>query len=173
MMLFTGAVLAAQDLPRGSIVDRVACSGKAGQSYALYLPSTYASERAWPILYCLDPGARGRIPVERFSGAAERLGFIVVGSNNSRNGPIEPVRDAIQAMVEDTQARFKIDPARVYAAGFSGGARVALSWARNGYFAGVVICGAAFGPDGPPAKVPFSIYAAIGVDDFNYHELHS
>ena len=161
-----------QELPRGVVLDHVPTVANSTQSYALYLPAAYSRDHSWPVLYCLDPGARGRIPVDRFAAAAERLGFIVIGSNNSRNGPIEPVREAIQAMVLDTRSRLAIDPSRVYVAGFSGGSRLALRWAEGGAIRGVVACGAAFGPDGLPDKVGFLIYAAAGVDDFNYHELH-
>ena len=64
--------LAAQELPRGQVIERVAVGGDERQSYALFVPSNYSAERAWPILYCLDPGARGRVPVERFAEAAEK-----------------------------------------------------------------------------------------------------
>ena len=55
--------LLAQEVPAGKVVERVACRADDRQSYALYLPSTYTPERSWPILYCLDPGARGRFGV--------------------------------------------------------------------------------------------------------------
>ncbi|MDP8979769.1 MAG: tetratricopeptide repeat protein [Acidobacteriota bacterium] len=165
--------LAAQELPAGRVIDRVAAQRDGQQSYALYLPSTYTSARSWPILYCLDPGARGRVPVERFAEAAEKFGFIVAGSNNSRNGPLAPVQEAIQALVEDTTARFSIDPKRVFAAGLSGGARVALAWAENGKIAGVVACSAGFGKPELPRNIPFTVFAAAGFDDFNYHEVYA
>lgn len=162
--------LAGTDFPRGRVVDRVVAGGNPAQSYALYLPSSYTPGHAWPILYCLDPGARGRVPVERFAQAAEKAGFIVAGSNNCRNGPADPQREAILWLLADTQARLAIDKARLYVAGMSGGARVALAWAQNGSIAGVVACAAGFW-DGPPEQVPFRLYAAAGVDDFNYDEL--
>ena len=165
--------LAAQNLPPGQIVDRVPCQKNDHQTYALYLPSTYSSTRSWPILYCLDPGARGRVPVERFAEAAEKFGFIAAGSNNSRNGPLGPVQEAIQSLVEDTTARFSIDPKRVFAAGLSGGARVALKWAENGQIAGVVACSAGFGKPELPKRIPFTVFATAGVDDFNYHEVYA
>ena len=83
----------------------------------------------------------------------------MVGSNNSRNGPIEPVREAITATIDDTNSRFKIDDRRVYAAGFSGGSRVALAWALNGSIAGVVACGAGF-TGGTPKNAKFPVYAS-------------
>jgi len=162
----------AQDLPRGQILDRVVVRGEDAQSYSLYIPSTYSPERSWPILYCLDPGARGRIPVEVFSQAAEKAGFLVAGSNNSQNGPSGPIQDALRWMWGDTHARWKIDDSRVYAAGFSGGARIALAWAGNGTIAGVVASGAGFSQTPIPKNLPFKIFATAGVDDFNYDELY-
>lgn len=171
--MFPWLLLLAAELPAGTVVPSVPSAANPKLSYALYLPSNYGPQRQWPILYCLDPGARGRLPVERFAKAAEAEGFIVAGSNDSRNGPIEPVEQAITAMLDDTAARFSIDPSRVYAAGFSGGARVALRWALNGKIAGVVACGAAFGSPQPPKQIPFALFACAGVDDFNYGELHA
>jgi len=166
LLLFLAAAL-----PPGQVIEKVQCERNPAVSYAVYLPSNYTDDRAWPILYCLDPVARGRVPVDRFAKAAEAEGFIVVGSNNSRNGPIEPVRESIAATVDDTHTRFKIDDRRVYAAGFSGGSRVALGWALNGSIAGVVACGAGF-TGGTPKNAKFPVYAAAGTDDFNYYELY-
>ncbi len=164
------APLAAEEVPRGVVVPSVECTGRAGQTYAVYLPSHYTPERKWPVLYCLDPLARGRLPVERFAEAGEREGFIVAGSNNSRNGPLEPVKEAIDAMTGDTHQRFSIDDERVYAAGFSGGARIVLAWAQGSHLAGAIACGAAFGGRSIP-DVAFQAYLAAGIDDFNYDEL--
>jgi len=170
MALFGLASLGGADLPRGRVVDPVVVGGDATQSYALYLPSSYKPDRAWPILYCLDPLARGRVPVERFAQAAGKAGFIVAGSNNSRNGPTEPEREAIRWLLIDTHGRLAIDDQRIYLAGMSGGARLALEWAGNGAVAGVVACAAGFGSE-LPKEVPFRLYATAGVDDFNYDEL--
>ena len=71
--------------------------GDAAQSYALYLPSAYSGDRRWPIIYCFDPGARGPVPVRLFR-AAEKYGYILVCSNNSHNGPWEPINRAMQAV---------------------------------------------------------------------------
>jgi hypothetical protein len=162
----------AGELAKGQVIPRVVCRGNDRQSYALYIPSAYTPTRAWPILYCLDPGARGRLPVERFAEAAEKAGFLVAGSNNSRNGPMEPVREAIQWLLTDTHERLAIDDKRLYAAGHSGGARVALAWAQNGRMAGVAANGAGFG-QAPPKQIPFALFLSAGVDDFNYTELQA
>jgi predicted esterase len=161
-----------EDLPRGQVIERVVCSDNARQSYALYLPRDYTSKRSWPILYCLDPGARGGLAVERFARAAGQAGWIVAGSNVSRNGAVEASREAIQWLVRDTHARFQIDDSRVFAAGFSGGARLALAWATGGGIAGVVASGAGFGASTTLEKARFRVFATAGADDFNFDEVY-
>jgi hypothetical protein len=167
--LLCAAALAAQTAPP---IKQIEVAGHPGQSYWMFVPSTYTPDRAWPMLYCLDPGARGRVPVERFAAAAETAGVLVAGSNNSRNGPMGPVQEAVNLMFGDTHARFAIDDSRIYAAGHSGGSRVALQWALNGHIAGVVACGAAFEPPGTPKGVNFRIFAVTGYDDFNHNEIY-
>jgi dienelactone hydrolase len=164
----------AQELPRGKVLEKVICRADSSQSYALYLPSQYTPEKKWPILYAFDAGARGALPVQRFSEAAERFGYILAGSNNSRNGPNDPILKAIRALLEDTQSRFSIDDRRFYLAGFSGGARVAISVAfgLKHSVAGVIACGAGFPPEiTPSSSVPFALFGTVGTDDFNFPEM--
>jgi len=114
----------------GKLIERVVCAKNPEQSYALYLPSNYSPSHSWPIIFAFDPGARGKIPVESMKEAAERHGFIVAGSNNSKNGTWKIEFDAADAMVRDAQERFSVDLKRIYFAGFSGGARVASQLAQ-------------------------------------------
>ncbi|HEX8129107.1 MAG TPA: dienelactone hydrolase family protein [Pyrinomonadaceae bacterium] len=161
-------------LPRGRLIERVALRDDATQGYALYLPSGYTPDKRWPILYCLDPLARGEVPVARFLAAAEKYGWIVAGSHNSRNGAVKTSLDATVAMWNDTRARLSIDERRIYAAGFSGGARMSVRFGYlcRGCLAGVVACGAGFPADiKPSADVPFPVYAIAGTEDFNFPEL--
>jgi dienelactone hydrolase len=162
------------DIPKGQIVEKQICLNDATQSYALYLPSGYTPARQWPILYAFDPGARGKNPLEHFKDAAEKYGWIVVGSNNSRNGAFQPSVDAWNAIVKDTHDRFAIDDARIYLAGLSGGARLAIYLATRcrGCAAGVIASGAGF-PDGvtPSPALRFAIFMTTGVDDFNFPEV--
>jgi pimeloyl-ACP methyl ester carboxylesterase len=164
----------AQDLPAGKIIERVVCLKDAGQSYALYLPPNYTTDRRWPVIYAFDPAARGMRPVERFKDAAEKYGYIIVGSNNSRNFPDRPLAEIINAMFDDTQTRFSIDQNRVYTAGMSGGARVAgmVAQSLRGGAAGVILCGAGFSEAKPPEKpLPFPVFGVAGAEDFNWIEL--
>jgi len=163
---------AAQDLARGTVMDPVACAGDAAQTYALYLPSAYSSERQWSLLLAFHPAARGRQMVEKFQAAAERYGYIVAASNNSRNGPYAVSMAAAQAMMNDVSQRFRIDPQRVYLTGMSGGARVATGLAlANKGIAGVIASSAGYPDSRPRGSVPFAIFATAGTEDFNYLEM--
>lgn len=162
----------ADDLPRGQIIDEVKCAADPTQSYALYIPSNYTPKRAWSAIFAFDPRGRGRVPVERFQQAAEMYGYIVAGSNNSRNGAWEGSMAPVQAMSTDIGKRFEVDAKRVYTAGLSGGARLATAVALNaGQIAGVIASSAGT-PDGQPRKsLPFALFGTAGTEDFNYLEM--
>jgi predicted esterase/Flp pilus assembly protein TadD len=174
LSLISGSQEPQTAVPLGQLVEKVTCARDPNQSYALYLPRNYDKSRKWPVLYAFDPGARGRIPVERFKDAAEQFGWIVVGSNNSRNASIQSSIDSWNAIIRDTTDRFSIDDGRAYAAGFSGGARVALTFATQckDCLAGVIAGGAAFPPGIEPSPtMPFAIFAIAGTEDFNFPEI--
>src|SRR4051794_8103192 len=90
----------AGNFPSGQIIPDVKCASDASQSYALYLPSNYTPDRTWPIIFGFDPGGRGQNAVDRYQAAAEKYGYIIAGSNNSRNGSSE-VGKAVNAMTSD------------------------------------------------------------------------
>ncbi len=160
-------------LETGVVIPKVVCSDQPEQSYALYLPKNYAANRRWPIVYVFDPGARGKVPVEIMRDAAERSGFIVAGSNNSRNGAWKLASDAAQAMMKDVPAHLAIESRLSYFAGFSGGARVAATLAQLCQCAaGVLLSGAGFRPSSPPSReANFPVFSAVGTYDFNFPEM--
>jgi len=176
-LLFSLLVLAsagiAQDFPKGQIIDEVKCKADEKQTYALYLPSGYTPDRKWNIILAFDPRGRGRVPVAQLQAAAEKYGYIVAGSYNSRNGPMQVSQNAAKALIADVQARFSIDPKRMYAAGQSGGARFALDLALGSkLFAGVIASSAGFAqPMGGGVALPFVVFATAGTEDFNYLEM--
>jgi predicted esterase len=158
---------------QGKVIPRVVSLSDSRHTYALYLPSGYSTERKWPVLFAFDPGARGNIPVERFQDAAEKYGYIVMGSNNSRNGPVQVELEAMRALYTDARQRFSIDEKRLYSAGFSGAARVACQMGlRLRGFAGAIIGGGGFPLDEKPsADVGFVLYGIAGEADLNFNEM--
>jgi poly(3-hydroxybutyrate) depolymerase len=171
LVLVAGALAVPQALPTGVVIADVKCGADPSQSYALYLPRGYVADRAWPVIFAFDPGGRGRNPVDRYQAAAEQYGYIVAGSNNSRNGSPDTAA-AVRALTADVGSRFNVDPARVYTAGMSGGARVALSVALSSRGVAGVIASSAGYPDAKPRKtLPFVLFATAGTEDFNHLEM--
>jgi poly(3-hydroxybutyrate) depolymerase len=158
-------------LPVDHVIPAVACLNNPAQGYALYLPPGYTPTRAWPVIYAFDAGGRGLTPVERYRAAAAQYGFIIAGSNNSRNRSTEWPQ-AVQAMSADVATRFNVDGRRIYLAGMSGGSRVALSVALSSPdIAGVVASSAGY-PDSVPRKsLPFVLFGTAGTEDFNHLEM--
>jgi dienelactone hydrolase len=156
-------------------ITTVATTAHPDQSYALFLPTNYTPDKSWPTVFCFDPRARGQVAIERFAEAAEKLGYIVVCSNNSRNGlNWTTIADIFTTFWDDVHNRFHVDEKRTFAAGFSGGSRLATTFATRcrGCLAGVIGCGAGFPGDiQPDPKTPFAYYGIVGVDDFNFGEM--
>jgi dienelactone hydrolase len=163
----------AQELRRGIIIDDVKCEGDPTQSYALYVPSTYSHDRPWNLLIAFHPGARGRLMVEKYQAAAEQYGYIVAGSNTSRNGPWAISMAAVRAVSADLGQRFSIDAQRIYLTGMSGGARVAMQVAlgKTNNIAGVIASSAGYPDSQPRSNVPFAVFGTTGTEDFNYIEM--
>ncbi len=162
------------DLPRGKVVDTVKCKVAPDQSYAVYLPSAYDDSRNWPIVYFFEPAARGVLPVQRYHRLAEEYGFILVGSNNARNGPLRLGEEAYAALRVDTKRRFRLDEDAIITSGFSGGGRCAQYLAANNREVDGVI--AVAGPKNhytvafPPEGHALKYVGIVGNKDFNYRE---
>ena len=173
-MLLAAVAVAAlgQDLPRGQIVDGVKCAMDPSQTYAIYLPSNYSADRQWSLILAFDPRGRGKAPLEQYKDAAEKYGYIVAGSNNARNGPPEISLNAAAMMGSDIVDRFSINMKRVYTAGLSGGARIAMKVAMDSNeMAGVIASSAGFPPGERSSNLSFAVFGTAGTEDFNYLEM--
>ena len=173
-VLFLIAALStrADELKRGEIVDGVVSSLNSEITYAYYLPRSYTPQRTWPVVYVFDPRQRGAFGAGLFRDAAEEFGWIVVSSNNTRSDTNTEMNvPALEGTLPDARRRFAIDPAREYAAGFSGTA--ILAWAlalSSGEIAGVIGCSGRPLSADAEYKVRFAWYGAAGNRDFNYLE---
>ncbi len=163
----------AQDKIAPGQVTTVSCKHDASQRYACYVPSKYSKAKKWPILYCFSPGANGMAFVTLFKDVCERNGWIVVGSNNARNGPGGPIEAATKAMWKDTHTRFSINDKRCYSSGFSGGSGMAFNMAKaySDHFAGVIPMAVAgsWARSLPDIPKHVSVYFIIGDRDMVAH----
>jgi len=155
------------------MVEDIPCVSDPTQTYTLYVPSTYTRGQRLPVLLVFDPRGRSLLAAELFRDAAETYGWIIVSSDNTRSdGPWEPNIVALQALWPEVRTRIPADFERVYAAGFSGGAAVALLLANTtGEVAGIVACGGhLFEEQFEDSDVP--VFSAAGDTDFNFLEMY-
>jgi pimeloyl-ACP methyl ester carboxylesterase len=164
----------AEDFETGKIVNHVATLADSTQSYALYLPSSFNRKRSWPLLFAFEPGARSEIPLTLFKPAAEQYGYIVICSNNLKNGPWKPILKAMKSVWQDVLNRFPLDFNRIYTAGFSGGARASAAFPHitGQRVAGIIACGAGLPPAVKAEQVkPAYYHGIVGIEDYNYKEM--
>jgi len=162
-----------QEFENSKIYPSVACTADTNTTYALFLPPQYEEGKPSPLLILFDPSGRGLFPVNHFSSEAGKNGFILAGSNNSRNGmDFEQTTAIYRKMIADITKRFNIEKKAIYVSGFSGGSRVAGAVAiTEAGIAGVVGCGAGLPAINRNPAGPFSYLAVVGNQDFNYTEI--
>jgi predicted esterase len=170
---FAAAAPAADALPTGRLVEGVTCRKDPTQTYTLYLPSAYTTERRWPTLVIMDPRGRSVLAARLFRDAAETYGWILLSSNDIRSdGPPEPNFRAVNALLPDAAFRYATDRRRLYAAGFSGGAMLAwMVGTRTGTLAGVISSGGREMPATFSSATSFASFGTTGDMDFNYREM--
>lgn len=156
----------------GQGIQQITCKADPSQSYALYIPAR-GDRRPLPVVYFFDSHGVGSLPLHKYKALADTYGFILVGSNNSKNGNDWKTTGKIwDRLYADTRSRLKIDGSRLYACGFSGGAKVAGFVAIQHPGIRGVIANSAGLPDGVSAgDFPFSFTAIAGEGDMNMTEL--
>lgn len=159
----------------GKVYPKVNCASDTNLSYSLCLPPQFEKGKPLPVLILFDSHGDGLLPVNLFKAEAAEHGFIIAGSNNSKNGmPTTETTAIYHAILADLSSKFTIVEKAVYLAGFSGGARVAAAIAiTEGGIAGVIGCGAGMpGISQKPAS-NFSFLGVAGNLDFNFAELRN
>lgn len=159
---------------KGSIVDSIPLGNIERETFALYLPSSFNNEMLSPIVFIFEPAARGRLGIKPFIKASEKYGFIIVCSNNSKNGPYKQNFNISNNLFSHIFSIFKIKEDEMYLTGFSGGSRLACAiGSLTNQFAGVIACGAGFPQviEYIPSSQKYAYVGLCGNRDFNYSEM--
>lgn len=161
----------AETIQTGKVI-KVTCKADAGQSYALYIPAK-GNEEILPVIYFFDPHGDGSFPLDKYKALADIYNFILIGSNNSKNGNDWPTAENIwNTLFDDTQKRLKININRIYLCGFSGGAKVATYLAlHHSEIKGVIANGAGLPEITQAGNFNFSFTATAGEGDLNMTDL--
>ena len=121
------AWISMSDRTNGTIV----ASGET-RRYLLYVPKTYDRSKPTPLVISMHGGAlwpAQQMNLSRWSRLADQHGFIVVypsGTNVPKSWGGEQDVKFISVLIDKLEAEYNIDPARIYANGFSNGGGMAL-----------------------------------------------
>jgi len=158
----------------GIIIDSIAILNST-ETYALYLPKKFDEKKLTSIVFIFEPAARGKTGIRPFIKSAEKYNYVLICSNNSKNGPMEINFEITNRLFNSVFETYNIDKNLIYAAGFSGGSRFATTIAvLTKQIQGVVACGAGFSPNNnhiPMSKESFSYAGLVGDRDMNYQEM--
>ncbi|MGB3076918.1 MAG: hypothetical protein WBB36_16450, partial [Chitinophagales bacterium] len=165
------AVFPKEIFPVDSVIRSLTCANDPTQSLALYLPPSYSSEVKLPVIVFFDPHGDGSLPVSKYHSLAKQFNYILIGSNNAKNGlTLSQTNTIIATLLNDSKYRISIDEQRISLAGFSGGAKVALSYASDqNEISNVIYAGAAVALQHPNPGLVLLGFA--GVNDMNYTDL--
>lgn len=166
---------APQSFAAGSLTQRMSCVDDPNISFALYMPTSYKVGEKLPALILFDPHGDALFPINRYKDLADKHHFILVGSNDSKNGNgKEQTAHIIQLMAKSAFALLPVDSNRLYAGGFSGGGRIAslLAFSQSG-IQGLVTCGAGFPIYEWNQSVPSVVCAIANDGDMNLPEINN
>jgi len=179
LTLFVGNILCSQVISyeKGKILDNIPVKNSQQETFALYLPTTFNPQVNSAIIFIFDPSGTAINGINAFKESAEKFDYILVCSNNSKNGPYQKNFDVTNRLFDHVFSEFNIDANRIYTAGFSGGSRLACTIAvLTGAIQGVIGCGAGFGYDldkKPTFENKFSYVGLVGDEDMNFQEMHN
>ncbi len=97
----------------------------AAASFGLYVPAR-SPAAGYGLMAFVSPWDDARLP-EGWSDVLDRSGMIFVSAARAGNDAADGRREALAILAAyNVMQRFRVDPARVFVAGFSGGSRIAL-----------------------------------------------
>ncbi len=109
----------------GYFYPRIKVNNDELNTFALYLPKLYNNTSSWPIVFFFDAGGNGALPVAKYQQLADSLGYVLIGSNVSKNGQdLDEAKIIWNTLKNICFNNLSIDRNRILLAGFSGGARV-------------------------------------------------
>lgn len=97
------------------------------QRFALYVPTSAALASGYALLVFVPPWKDARIPVEWIPVLDRNHVIFATAAGSGNDADVLDRRDPLALLAAyNVMQRYRVDPARVYIGGFSGGSRVAL-----------------------------------------------
>lgn len=161
-----------KNITRNVLVENQVASKDSSVSYAYYLPEKYDGKTKVPVLFILDAHADVKTPINKYQTLANTYGYIFIGSQNIKNGMSGfESQKHINILIKEAKKRFVIDEKRMFVSGFSGGAKLAISFAQQiPDLIGVIACGGSI-PLMVSEKPTYYYAGVVGNQDFNFLEV--
>lgn len=139
------------------------------QSYSIYLPKDYDIGKSFPLIIFFDAHARGKLPLKKYQMLSDKYQFVFVSSNKSQNGmSLTETQNIASAILKDVTVRVNINSKLIFTSGFSGGSKVACTFAfNNSAIRGVIACASPFSERISEIKNMPQIFLLSGNKDFN------
>ena len=111
-VIFSGQVFLQKKLEKGVIIDSIQVHKNKNETFALYLPSLFSEDKINSVNFVFDPSAKGKLGIKPFIKASEKYGFIIVCSNNSKNGPYDQNFNIFNNLFSHIISNFKVNNPR-------------------------------------------------------------
>ena len=161
-------------LKKGVVLDSIEINDTDGESFALFLPKSFNLDQKWPIVFVFDLKGNSKQSIQMFAAAAEKQNYIIA-SPNQLNDSLSISENVLitSRMMNFVLSTLPVDSQRMYAAGFTEGAKFASVLPviiKN--IKGVVSVGEPIGnTDVLDSKNSFHYIGLVGADDYNLIEM--
>ena len=143
------------------------CQNNPSNVYEVYIPPVAGNAGKIPLLLVIDSHGAGRFAIGKFKTAAKKYPVVLIASDLIKND-FQGFVPAIRSLVEDASKKYPVN-GKVFLAGFSGGARMALNYAMTNPVSGLILCGALAQPR-QLETLRCPVFSISGLDDFNFIE---
>ncbi|WP_419214133.1 alpha/beta hydrolase [Maribacter sp. X9] len=113
-------------LLKGAITENLVVNDSLGETYSIYLPTSFELSRPWPVVFVFDMKGKGRASMSMLTNAAEHEGYILASTDNL-NDSLSIAQNVLVAnrLCNAVVNTVPIAKNRTYTAGFGSGARFA------------------------------------------------
>lgn len=156
------------------VIDSLPVHDSIPDTYSLYLPTNFVTDKTWPILFVCDLEGNAKRALSMFVNAAEEEGYILAAPNQLLD-TIALSKNILRVgrMMSSTIKLLPIDNDRIYTAGFSNSGRFAnvVPVFIKGV-AGVISCGSSItNTELLSSKNPFHFIGIANRQDYAYTDL--
>ncbi len=151
-----------------AVDKRETCLNNPAHTYEIFIPVGERSAKNLPLLVAIDSHGSGQNAVNHLKEAVSNYPAILVASNLIQNNDPHFIQE-LEELIADVKNHYPVGE-RIYLTGFSGGARMALTYVANHQANGVIACGAFANPK-QLAAIKCPVTGILGMDDFNFPEV--